>query len=100
LGFLGSFEEAEAFIEKALRNVLETGALVGLGISEFYYGTLFLKKGAGKLAIEHYQNSIRYFEEVENFYLTGLALSCLANGYHLLGDLETTQKHVEKGLEI
>jgi tetratricopeptide (TPR) repeat protein len=97
---LGNFDEGKVFFQKGLSVALEINATYCLGWTEFAYGHFFLTKGAGKDAVEHFQESIGYFEEAEAVYLVGLAWSGLGYGFYLLDDLETACGHIEKGLKI
>jgi tetratricopeptide (TPR) repeat protein len=93
-------EEGEIFCEKGLRYAEKTRDLVALGLCELYYGFYCFVKGDGKSVIEHFQNSIKYFEEANFPFVLGLSWGGLGVGYYLIGDLETAQKYLEKGLHI
>jgi class 3 adenylate cyclase/tetratricopeptide (TPR) repeat protein len=97
---LGNFEEGKIFCETGLRYSTEISDLVALGFSELYYGFFYVAKGSGRLEIEHFQNSIKYFEEAEWPFLLSMTWSGLGLGYYLLGDFERARKHIEKGLHI
>jgi tetratricopeptide (TPR) repeat protein len=56
--------------------------------------------GDGKNTLDHFQNSIRYLEEVKWRSVLGIAWSGLGSGYYLINDPETARKHIEKGLKI
>jgi tetratricopeptide (TPR) repeat protein len=56
--------------------------------------------GDGKNTLDHFQNSIRYLEEVKYRSVLGVAWSGLGSGYYLINDPETARKHIEKGLKI
>jgi tetratricopeptide (TPR) repeat protein len=97
---LGHFEEGEALFKKGHRFMLETHSLYGLGFLEVNYGMLLNNRGDGENAIEHWQKSIGHLEEAQGILLFGLAYGGLGYGYYLLGELETAQKFIEKGIRI
>ncbi|MBW2115470.1 MAG: AAA family ATPase [Deltaproteobacteria bacterium] len=100
MGQIGNFEEGKIFCEKGLRNAIEIDDLVTLGFSEMYYGFYYSSKGDWKLEIEHFKNSTKYFEEADWPFVLGLTWSGSGIGYSYIGDVETAQKHIEKGMEI
>jgi tetratricopeptide (TPR) repeat protein len=100
LALLGNFEEGEIYLEKGLNVATKTGHLITLGIIEMYYGYYWYYKGYGRDTVEHFQKSIRYFEEAEFPFISAIAWGGLAVGYFLLGDSEAAIKHAEKGLRI
>jgi tetratricopeptide (TPR) repeat protein len=93
-------KEGEIFCEKGLRYAEKTRDLVGSGLCELYYGFYCFVKGDGKSLIEHFRNSIKYFEEADFPLVLGLSWGGLGVGCYFIGDLETAQKHLEKGLQI
>ncbi|NIS62908.1 MAG: hypothetical protein GTO13_20080, partial [Proteobacteria bacterium] len=99
-GMLGNFEEGKALFNKGLHFALDVHSIYGLGWLEDAYGLLFLAMGDGKNAIDHLQKSIGYLEEAKAVLLSGLAWAGLGCGYYLLGELETAQEYIEKGLRI
>lgn len=100
MGQIGNFEEGKIFCEKGLSNAIEIGDLITLGFSEMYYGFYYSGKGDWRLEIEHFEKSIKYFEEADWPFLLSLTWSGLGIGYSFLGDVETARKHIEKGFEI
>jgi len=100
LGHSGNFEEGKVFCDKGLRTAGGIDDLRTLGFVELYYGYFLTTKGDGKSALGHFQNSIKYLEEVKWIFLLGLAWSGLGIAYHYLGEMETARKHIEKGLRI
>ena len=100
LAMLGDFDKGTAYIERGLRSLLSINHLSSLGITELMYGLSFILKGDGMSAIEHFQKSIRYFEDGRTVLIFGMAWTGLGSGYYYLGDLEAAKKHIEKGLDI
>jgi len=100
MGWLGNFEEGKVLLEKGLRFASEINDKRSLGLIEFLYGWYFCAKGGGKNTIEHFQDSVRYLEEVKWRSVLGLAWSGLGSGYYLMNDPETARKYIEKGLKI
>jgi tetratricopeptide (TPR) repeat protein len=100
LGSIGNMKEGEIFCEKGLRHAVKTRDLIALGLCELYYGFYCFLKGDGKPVIEHFQSSIKYCEEANFPFVLGLSWGGLGVGYYLIGDLETAQMHLEKGLHI
>jgi predicted ATPase len=58
-GELGNFEQGEVFCERGLQVAKEINDPRTLGLVEFYYSSLYIVRGDGKLALEHCQNSIK-----------------------------------------
>jgi len=100
MGELGNFEEGQTLCEKALRFVVDVGNPHSILWAEFFYGMLLNLKGDGRNAVPHFENAVRYCEERQNVTVLGFSLSGLGWGHQLLGDLETAQRHMEKGLEV
>jgi tetratricopeptide (TPR) repeat protein len=100
MAYLGNFQEAEIILEKGLLNATKIGDTRALAAVELYFGHTFLFKGVWGLAKEHYQNCIKYSEEMKWTMLLGLAWSGLGHVYTFLGDPETARKNIEKGLKI
>ncbi|MFC1856911.1 adenylate/guanylate cyclase domain-containing protein [Thermodesulfobacteriota bacterium] len=99
LGLLGNFEKGEVFCKKGIRSATEIGDLRTLAATELWNGWFYGWRGNGKLSIEHWQNCIKYCEEVKYFFI-GYAWTGLGKGYYFLGDLETAQKHIAKGIKM
>jgi tetratricopeptide (TPR) repeat protein len=97
---LGNFEEGKVLFEKGLDFALEIENLQSLSFIEFLYGMMQNRKGDGKNAIAHLQNSIRYAEEGQIVSTLGPAWIGLGWGHCLLGENQTARKHMEKGLKI
>ena len=100
MGMLGNFEEGEALCEKGLRFALDIDNLYNIGWAELTYSAFFAAKGDGKNAVDHSQNSVRYFEDLQMVLGIGLALTELGLGYYFLGDLEAAREHVQKAIDI
>ena len=99
-GYMGNFEEAKTFFEKAIRVAEKTENLYSLGLAEILYGYVLAHKGDGVEALEHFENSIRYLEKGQIFVLLGLAWTGLGLAYYLKEDLQAARSHMEKGLQL
>jgi tetratricopeptide (TPR) repeat protein len=100
LGMNGDFEQGTALCEKGLsfaRQLNEPGTLSSV---EFQTGLLFLVKGDGKKAAEHFQSGIKYTEEAQSYLILGMFWVFFGEAYRQLGELETARKYMEKGLKI
>ena len=97
---LGNYKEGLALCEKALRFQRNIDDLYGIGFIEFSYGYVFIQKGDGKGAIEHFKKAMRHFEDGQMLLFLPLCWSGLGWGYYLLGELETARKNIEKGLKM
>jgi tetratricopeptide (TPR) repeat protein len=71
-----------------------------LGFIEFVTGGTLWVKGDSQRAAEHFESSIRYCEETQNYTIWGVAWVFLGEQYRILGELETAKKYMEKGLKI
>jgi tetratricopeptide (TPR) repeat protein len=100
MGYLGNFEEGQMFLEKGLRHAAQIGDLRTLAIVENCWGWFFHTKGNWKYAIEHFQNCIKYGEEVKFLAILAWSWALLGHVYSFLGDPETGKRYVEKGLKI
>jgi class 3 adenylate cyclase/tetratricopeptide (TPR) repeat protein len=100
LGWLGNFDDGIRIGEKALRLGCHNTNLYDRAYINFLCGYLFMFRGDGKKAIEHFQNCIRYCKEGETVMWLGLGWSGLGIGYYFLGDLDLAYKHMEKGIKI
>ncbi|MCP4751142.1 MAG: hypothetical protein GY866_09625 [Proteobacteria bacterium] len=86
---IGRFREAEDCCAKSLQNALPTDSQYGLkNAADFYYGRVLLNKGAGKQALDHIQNNIKYMEEIQ-YLQTIESWSNIGWGHYLLGDFNT-----------
>jgi len=95
-GMLGRLKKAKLFLDKGVHFASEIGDKTVLGHLQYLYGWIFLVEGVGEKTIEHFQESIRFIEEVKYFTILSTALTGLGWGYYLKGDLETAQKYIEK----
>jgi tetratricopeptide (TPR) repeat protein len=100
MGWSGNFREGKAILEKGVHTTSQINDRTGAGLLEWIYGLFFCAKGDGKNAIDHFEKSIRYIEEVKYIIISGLAWSGLGWGHYLRGDLEAAQSYIEKGLKI
>ena len=100
MSLIGSFREAEDCCAKSLRNALPTDSQYGLkNAADFYYGWVLLNKGAGKQALDHIQNNIKYMEEIE-YLQTIESWSNIGWGHYLLGDINTALALFDRALRI
>jgi tetratricopeptide (TPR) repeat protein len=97
---LGEFAEGEQLCEKGLSFAHKINHLFSIAMAEYKYGGLFTIKGDGKNAVKHLQSSIEYLEKSQGVTFLPLAWAYLGVGYHLLGELNTALKFIEKGLKM
>ena len=95
MAYVGNFEEGKIFLEKGLRHAAQIGDLRTLGLVELCYGHFFWAKGEWKPAIEHYEEGIKYAEEVKYLAVLAFCLAWLGGAYSYLGDPETGRSYVE-----
>jgi tetratricopeptide (TPR) repeat protein len=98
--YLGDFAQGEVFCEKGLHTATKIKDIGTLGLIEFFCGLLYNTKGDGKLALNHFENSVKYSEEVKQIVMSGYAWSGLGYSNYLLGELETARNYIEKGIDI
>lgn len=100
LSFLGRFEEAKLFLEKAFKNAEKLGDPFHLGLTLQCYGVLYWLKGDWELAKEYFEKSLKYYEEAKFFigvFVNLMTIGCL---YSYLGDAETGRRQAEKGFKL
>ena len=97
---LGDFEQGKAFLDKGLHFALDINKPYGLGWLEFCYGIVFWIMWDARNSIEHLKKSIEYLEEAQSPLMLGLTWAMLGYGYHLMGEVETANKYIEKGFRI
>jgi len=100
MGFLGAFDEGKTFLEKGLGHATKMNDLMALGFAEMLYGHFYIIKGDWELSKEHFEKSIKYFDETKFVFLSATSWSGLGYAYSMLGDPETGKRHAEKGLKI
>jgi tetratricopeptide (TPR) repeat protein len=100
MSLLGNFEEGRIFLEKGLSFAAKISDKTGTGLVEWHYGMSSCIRGEGENAVNHFQRSIRFSEEVKYVTILGLGWSGLGWGHYLKGDFEAAQKHIEKGLKL
>jgi class 3 adenylate cyclase/tetratricopeptide (TPR) repeat protein len=100
LGLLGNFKKGKIYCEKAIVSGHKIGDIFNLGACEFHYGNLYGFMGECKLAIEHYEKSIKYWEESKAVGFAATTWSLLGYTYYLLGDAVSAQTYAEKGLKL
>ncbi len=99
-GYLGDFEVGQDMCEKSLRLTRESGNIHSFALSENSYGFLFVVKGDGKAAIEHFLNVARVWEQTGAIGVLGTLRGGLAFGHYYLGDLQTARKQAENAIEL
>jgi tetratricopeptide (TPR) repeat protein len=99
MGYLGDFQTGKALLDKAVSFALQMNDRASLGPIELHYGFQLADKGDGPGAAEHFQNALRFLEEVKFLPLVGLAWTGLGRAYHLMGEVETAREYMEKGLK-
>ena len=100
MSYLGNFDEAEAILEKGLRNATAINDLRCLAVVELYYGHMFYAKGGWERAKEHYEICIKHGEAMKWPMVLSLAWSGLGVACSFLGDQVTAGKYIEKGIKI
>jgi tetratricopeptide (TPR) repeat protein len=97
---LGDFAQGKVFCEKGLHTATKIKDIGTLGITEVWSGFLYSIKGDGTLALNHFENSVKYCEEVNQIVLSGYAWGGLGQSNYLLGEFETARNYIEKGIDI
>jgi class 3 adenylate cyclase/tetratricopeptide (TPR) repeat protein len=65
-GMLGNFEKGKLFLDQGISTASEINDKPVLAHLEYLYGWVFLIAGDGKNTIRHFQNSIKFSEEVKS----------------------------------
>jgi tetratricopeptide (TPR) repeat protein len=99
-GMLGDFERGLKFCEKALAGAVSYGNKMTHGISEYYYGSVFMNRGEWEKAKVQLRRGIKLCEEASFFQPLALAWTGLGLSGAMLGDAEGGKPYVEKGLKI
>jgi tetratricopeptide (TPR) repeat protein len=100
LEMMGNFDEGHKYYEKGHSLARDMQDLHSLSLLELNHGLLHNVRGEGVAAIEHLRNCIEYCEQGQILIYLGLAWMGLGWGHYFLGELETAQTYVEKGLKI
>jgi tetratricopeptide (TPR) repeat protein len=100
MAMLGDFEGGLRLCEKGLADAVSFGNTSTQGISEYYYGYVFLKRGEWETAKGHLLNAIKLCEETSFLQPLALAWTGLGLAEAVLGDPEGGRRHVEKGFKI
>ena len=100
VGYLGSFDEGKAFLEKGLRNAAKMNDLVALGLVEIQYGHFYLAKGDWEPSKEHFEKGIKRNEDTKWVLGSAMCWSGLGYACSMLGDPVTGKRHAENGLKI
>ncbi|MDB4443906.1 AAA family ATPase, partial [bacterium] len=100
MGMLGDFEGALRLCEKGLSDAVSFGNTATQGVSEYYYGSIFMNRGEWETAKVHLQNSIKICEETSFLQPLALAWSGLGLAEAVLVDPEGGRTYVERGLKI
>ena len=98
--FLGNFDEARIFFDKGLKAASSIAHFASLGVAKAMFGLMFITRGDGANAIQHFNDSIRYFEKSKTPLIFGVSWSGFGSGYYFLGDMETAINHLHKGIEL
>ncbi|MBW2467832.1 MAG: AAA family ATPase [Deltaproteobacteria bacterium] len=100
LAMLGNFQKTAVYFKKSIDVLLEIKHLSTLGVAETMFGLSFVAKGDGISAIQHFENSIKHFEEGRTALIFSVIWTGLGCGYYYSGDLEAAKKYIEKGLGL
>jgi class 3 adenylate cyclase/tetratricopeptide (TPR) repeat protein len=98
-GYLGDFDTGQDMCEKSIRLATESGNILGLAVSEFSYGWLFVIKGDGENAVKYFQKCTGVFEQTKATFIVGSAYGGLAFGHYYLGDLDNARQRAEAAIE-
>jgi tetratricopeptide (TPR) repeat protein len=96
----GYLDKELCFLEKGVIWADKNNDKVSTGLGHLYFSQLYIYKGYGNKAIEYSQKGLKYFEEANYPFLAAFSGYYSAAGCHLLGDLETALKYVEKGYDM
>ncbi|GAF97249.1 unnamed protein product, partial [marine sediment metagenome] len=99
-GGLGDFENSKIFIEKGLKVAETIQDQSTLALTELMCGLVYLIRGEGKPAFDHFQIAIKCADEVKQTVLSMYATCYLGVSYGLLGEYESARKHLETGIAI
>jgi class 3 adenylate cyclase/tetratricopeptide (TPR) repeat protein len=99
-GASGEFTEGERWLDKGLSLALALDHPYTIGMTEFFHGWFFSLKGDGENCIKYIRNGITNLEKAKAYIYLHMAWNILGLGHYYLGDLDTSLKHMEKGLEI
>jgi class 3 adenylate cyclase/tetratricopeptide (TPR) repeat protein len=97
LSLTGQFEEAKMYLEKGEIPGIKTNDKFSIGHNLQRDSLLSEIKSDGKKVIEHSENCLKYFEEIDDLFHMAISLWLLGCGYYFLGDLAIAKKHVEEG---
>jgi class 3 adenylate cyclase/tetratricopeptide (TPR) repeat protein len=98
IAFIGNFERAEAYCEKALSRAFAQEDLNARGYAALWYGAAVGLKGDGIRAAEHLQTAITLFEESQNLGMLGMCRTILGIAQWLLGDLDAARTSLQQAV--
>ncbi len=100
LGFIGEFEKGEQFCQKGLEFGKKVDTLNGLALGEFLFGYLYMHRGDGDNAKNHFKACIKYCEKGGALIWLGLAWTGFGIGHFFANDIEASLKFIKKGIGI
>jgi tetratricopeptide (TPR) repeat protein len=99
-GCLGDFEKGKIYIEKGLKVAETVQDQFTLALTEFMCGYVYLSRGEGKPAFDHFQIALKCADEVKQTVLSAGATCALGVSYGLMGEYESARKNLEAGIAI
>jgi class 3 adenylate cyclase/tetratricopeptide (TPR) repeat protein len=100
LGLLGDFEKSKIFIEKGMKVAETIQDQRTLALTVFMCSFIYLFRGDGKPAFEHFQTALKYAEGVKWTIISMFATCYLGASYGFLGEYESARKHLETGIAM
>ena len=100
MGYLGSFDRGEQYLDKAFQISTEMNDMLGVTGAEIGYAVLLNNKGEFERTIRYLKNAIKYSEQMEYLWILGISNVHFGYAYSMLGDLISGKNYVEKGFDI
>ena len=97
---LGEFAQGRRFFEKGLRFAREVNHPYSLAFIKLMGGIMLARKGDGKEAVGHLEQSIGHLEEVQANVLLGPVSGWFGHAYGRAGEITRARDHLKRGIKV
>ncbi len=100
LAFQGDFGEGRRMCDKGLRLACEKDDRYSMALSHVMYGYLCLLEGDWSGSVMHFENSIRFQQEIGALVILGISRSALGLAHAYAGNLEMAQNEMRNAIRL